>query len=565
MGFFVAGSSIREMNGLYGRVQSAPSSFQFQLAYRHDFTGWIMGLATATAEVERATGKRTEWVFLDTDAAVRFRHDGGQLIPGSGHTWSHVHRTEKSESDPKVGSAVVADPPVDDEEELPWQLVGIGAEEMLAKLRSYFRFYKHAVQKAIAGNDLPPVPPVGFTGSSAQSPPAGHVVPPILGVEAGGDVCRAGEPTTVRETLDGAIAAAANVRESWTEASLHLQKAACCRLWLLFPEAEASLDSALKLYPRYTRAWHERGILQLDQGRYADAIVSLETLLRVNREWPSIDRWLVLAHALARREREVGQQKRSAEYCVAWRQTSACNPEGPREEHADRGCHEQIARGLSGYCECKGILGHAAGTTCLHAPFVCEDECRKKWDALDDALRPQAEEELRQARFQEEDAEPCAATAPPEWCSTNHYTVVGLRCDFPAADAEGESDDLKRAFKRRSLQWHPDKRGGSLKAFQAVAAAYEVLADAVKRQAFDEGDELTRERNNDNTDGPSHKRAIEKKYFPERFDFEPFGDSHSDRRERAAYEKKLLARRHQDALARGAATQTEEDAPREEL
>lgn len=46
----------------------------------------------------------------------------------------------------------------------------------------------------------------------------------------------------------------------------------------------------------------------------------------------------------------------------------------------------------------------------------------------------------------------------PEWCQPNYYQVLGIRCDFPAAE---DGEELKRAYKRRSLQHHPDKPGGA--------------------------------------------------------------------------------------------------------
>ena len=37
--------------------------------------------------------------------ADRFRHDGDQYIPGSGHRWSHVHRTKDAQPNVKAGSS----------------------------------------------------------------------------------------------------------------------------------------------------------------------------------------------------------------------------------------------------------------------------------------------------------------------------------------------------------------------------------------------------------------------------------------------------------------------------
>lgn len=68
-------------------------------------------------------------------------------------------------------------------------------------------------------------------------------------------------------------------------------------------------------------------------------------------------------------------------------------------------------------------------------------------------------------------------------------------------------------------------------AFQRIADAHRVLLDPTKRRAFDEGEDFPRAVQHDGAEGATYKEEIEKRYFPDRFDFEPFGDPHSDRRE----------------------------------
>ena len=58
----------------------------------------------------------------------------------------------------------------------------------------------------------------------------------------------------------------------------------------------------------------------------------------------------------------------------------------------------------------------------------------------------------------------------------DHYAILGLAHDFTPAE-------LKRRYKKASLAAHPDRAGGSTEAFEAVAAAYEVLGDEKKRAA----------------------------------------------------------------------------------
>jgi len=99
----------------------------------------------------------------------------------------------------------------------------------------------------------------------------------------------------------------------------------------------------------------------------------------------------------------------------------------------------------------------------------------------------------------------------------DHYRVLGVSVDF-------SPDELKKAYKAASRTAHPDKKGGSKKKFEAVAAAYEALSDPVSRALYDEGDDLARDLDDNGKEGPSYRERVLKSYFPERFDYLPFGD-----------------------------------------
>ena len=61
------------------------------------------------------------------------------------------------------------------------------------------------------------------------------------------------------------------------------------------------------------------------------------------------------------------------------------------------------------------------------------------------------------------------------------YAVLGVPRD--ASD-----DDIKQAYRRLAMQWHPDRNGGSKDAeekFKTITEAYDVLRDPQKRAAFD--------------------------------------------------------------------------------
>lgn len=63
-----------------------------------------------------------------------------------------------------------------------------------------------------------------------------------------------------------------------------------------------------------------------------------------------------------------------------------------------------------------------------------------------------------------------------------HYETLGVEQD--ATD-----DDLKKAYRKLALKWHPDKNPDnteeSKKQFQLIQAAYEVLSDPQERAWYD--------------------------------------------------------------------------------
>jgi len=61
----------------------------------------------------------------------------------------------------------------------------------------------------------------------------------------------------------------------------------------------------------------------------------------------------------------------------------------------------------------------------------------------------------------------------------DYYEVLGVGKDASA-------DEIKKAFRRSAIKFHPDKEGGDEAKFKEVNEAYEVLKDQSKRQRYDQ-------------------------------------------------------------------------------
>jgi DnaJ-class molecular chaperone len=64
---------------------------------------------------------------------------------------------------------------------------------------------------------------------------------------------------------------------------------------------------------------------------------------------------------------------------------------------------------------------------------------------------------------------------------TDHYAALGLGADATLAD-------IKKAFRQKASSYHPDRNTAAEAParFRAVQAAYEVLSDEARRQAYDD-------------------------------------------------------------------------------
>jgi molecular chaperone DnaJ len=61
----------------------------------------------------------------------------------------------------------------------------------------------------------------------------------------------------------------------------------------------------------------------------------------------------------------------------------------------------------------------------------------------------------------------------------DYYEILGV-------GKEASADEIKKAFRRKAVEYHPDKQGGDEAKFKEVNEAYEVLKDQQKRQRYDQ-------------------------------------------------------------------------------
>ena len=61
----------------------------------------------------------------------------------------------------------------------------------------------------------------------------------------------------------------------------------------------------------------------------------------------------------------------------------------------------------------------------------------------------------------------------------DYYEILGV-------DKGASDDEIKKAYRRSAVKYHPDKDGGDEEKFKEVSEAYEVLRDSQKRQRYDQ-------------------------------------------------------------------------------
>jgi hypothetical protein len=538
--------------------------------------------------------QQTEWVFFDPQRGERFTHEGNTLIPGSGKRWSHGHRTSRVPPQPSGGSSswfgggsssagaggdkngggaassstVVSSAIGDDDDELPWQVIGIRDNARLDELRRRDQNHRRSTEEAYQRRERIGAPPASAP-SQATAPPEGEVDDEAVAeaVAASESVIASGDEKAYRRMIDVSPPHDAVSRSPWTRAAWLVRCATAARHVRHFGGAAALADEALRHFPLYTAALHERALVHLDSDTPKDALSMLERLHRIDVTWPRLGFWLVHTHAAMKRK-EKAQAMATVHADPPVRFPPGC-------EEVKIGSHELESpltdrpnlmdgpppHGVPATPTADGVKSHC----CLSSPDVrCAATANKRnWlggDVYDDTFAiEQSGTTLRVTRTDGggvgwgldlrirccSAAGEAALNAPPpepavepevlaRLKSDNHYLALGVAVDFT-------STELKKTFRRLSISLHPDRQGGSTELFARAAAAHDCLADEACKKAFDEGHEVEGFR-------PTLKEAVERHYYAENFPFEPFGDPWQDhgeqqneRRERARVRQRQRA------------------------
>ena len=194
------------MNGLYARTETLPESLatasrkkKISLLYLHAASGYSLAFAESPREPDAM-----EWVFMDGTGHDRVALFDNALIPPAGERWTHVRAARapaedksgwfgnwgkrdesgadaEADEDPKssfgtttsqsrVERSSKTQSAADDEyDELPWQLIAVLSEDMLAQLARQQRRHDDLVNRAL--NCHPPTPPRGAFAVVETSPP----------------------------------------------------------------------------------------------------------------------------------------------------------------------------------------------------------------------------------------------------------------------------------------------------------------------------------------------------------------------------------------------------------
>ncbi|KAJ1459140.1 hypothetical protein M885DRAFT_596499 [Pelagophyceae sp. CCMP2097] len=299
-GFFVAGSTVQGMLGVYERTEAPANHPEWQLAYSNVASKWWMALADNAA----SNGKATEWLLVDELGRKRFSHEGETVLPGCCYKWAHRERAGGEAELQPVGESQA------DADELPWQVIYIGDAAYVQRMQRQKRYYEETIRQATLGHR---VDAGQYTALAASPGPDTSSTVPALVLPHLDVLSAPGLDLMARRDFQGAASHFESADEespplsttdrSWLRAALALRRCRCLRRARKLDEAYAVLEKVLQSFPGYGDALHEAILLSMDRGDASNALAGAERLLRLDRAWPGIQDLVVATTADVERQR----------------------------------------------------------------------------------------------------------------------------------------------------------------------------------------------------------------------------------------------------------------------
>ena len=507
VGFFVGGSGLGGMNGVYVRADAVDHGLPHycELTWGNVDGDWKL----ASAHVDGwdgVDGADKEWLVIDGEGRDVLASPGKHYLPSGARSWRVVRREFRYWAPGDVaatredvagfwnagerGKVVAVDGPdpdvpivwrrfrdgrtytlgawrlrradggdggavvTGDEDEdwvRPWQIVGIMSRSRLDELLDQKRRYDDDVKAARR------------RGGGGLAVAAATWAPPDDGD-------------------DDEEAAAAHVGECAENATAASARRA------------GDLDAALDLAERAAAADPRRHLLELAKARLdrdepCAAVAALDALYALRREAPGLGTWLLRAHARAR----------NAPCCAPVGATDFCV--GDAVATTDR---------LDGFWDA-GERATVVGVASPAAPVALKMATSGR--LID----------VQPDRIVRAPAEPPRVAGGGDDDRFDPYVALRVPCDFAP-------DDLRRAYRTASKASHPDRHGGSDDKFRNVARAYDVLSDADAKRRWDAGLDIP----GDRPQMFSLEEELTMHYFPELVPFQPFGDPLENKRDQDA-------------------------------
>ncbi|CAD7967045.1 unnamed protein product [Amoebophrya sp. A120] len=579
-GFFVGGSAIEDLNGVYERVGGLPRNSKHvgihykdgSLTYLNEATGWFMAMVDAspddgqdpgvdpmTGEPKRKIASRTEWVFIDENGKDRFWHEGETILPGSGTSWKHKPAKSAGERGAfadifdDIFPVATAEDNFVDLDELPWQVIGVMDPDMLHRLKYHKRYHQHTIKRALSGGDLPQLAGHsgnGFVSFDIEMPKVLEKYFDVRNIFRVTDNSNFGENGELLEQSAQQLQQPKEVDEVLTkkieiDESLHVFTKA--NVEVLEKVRDLILKIRTEIQEKPTSFYEDvndileqflkdnEGVLQFEANRnrlilYAwieAGILKLQSffLRRVNS----------LTDPAKLSKEAKGKVEKALAMFPRWNAgllENAMVQFDLGEPGRARHFLEQILRSNRKYPELFSWL------------LIAHTHDKRQWEAQVEYPAPKfgglLTDEKEKSNFDDEKSSDSSRGSsgnklkkienPQQFLreKSNYYRLLAVPVDLLSPV---EDEFLKKQYRQLSKATHPDKHGIEYKElFQKIAKGYETLQSTQKRPEYDDGQDLSdlkAQHQVEDEDGhktKTLKEEVSENYFPEKHGFHPFGD-----------------------------------------